>query len=77
MLYISKIDDFLKILTHEEVKDFVAINSRECFKSKREEQNLRKVAKYFYIFLTASNQLEEYVQSSSSDDCMIIVYYTI
>ena len=45
MLYISKIDDFLKILTHEEVKDFVAINSRECFKSKREGQNLRKVAK--------------------------------
>ena len=26
MLYIPRIDDYLKILTDEEVKDFVAIN---------------------------------------------------
>ena len=40
MLYIPKIDDSLIILTHEEVKDFAAINFREYFKSIREEQNL-------------------------------------
>ena len=48
MLYIPKIDDYLQILTDEEVKDFVIINISECFKSARqklysklsEEQNL-------------------------------------
>ena len=48
MLYIPKIDDYLEILTDEEVKDFVAINVSEYFKSIREEQNLRKVAKLLY-----------------------------
>ena len=33
-------------------KDFVAINFSEYFKSTREEQNLRKVAKSLFIFLT-------------------------
>ena len=33
MLYIPKINDCLEILTNEEVKDFVAINFSECFKS--------------------------------------------
>ena len=50
ILYIPKIDDNLKILNDEEVKDFVAINFSEYFKSIREEQNLRKVAKLLYIF---------------------------
>ena len=36
MFYLAKIDDQLKILTDEEVKDFVAINSREYFKYIRE-----------------------------------------
>ena len=36
MLYIPKIDDYLKILTGEEVKDFVAINLSESI---NEEQN--------------------------------------
>ena len=36
MLYIAKIDDYLKILTEEKVKDIVAINFSECFKSTRE-----------------------------------------
>ena len=52
MFYIPKIDDYLKFLADEEVKDFVAINFSEYFKSTRdklysklsEEQNLRKVA---------------------------------
>ena len=33
MLYAPKIDDYLKILTNEEVKDFVDINFSEYFKS--------------------------------------------
>ena len=36
MLYIPKIDDYFNILTDEEVKDSVAINFREYFKSVRE-----------------------------------------
>ena len=35
MLYIPKIDDYLKILTDDEVKDSVAINLSEYFKSTR------------------------------------------
>ena len=45
MLYVPKIDDYLKVLTDEEVKNFVAINFSEYFKSIKEEQNIRKVAK--------------------------------
>ena len=44
MLYIPKIDDYLKILTDEDVKDFIAIDFSEYFKSIRKEQNYRKVA---------------------------------
>ena len=70
MLYIPKIDDYLKIVTDDEVKDFVAINFSEYFKSIREEQNLRKVAKSLYIFLTTPDEVEKYVQSNSSDNCV-------
>ena len=41
MLHIPKIDDYLKILTDEEVEDFAAINFNEYFKSIREKQNLK------------------------------------
>ena len=61
MLYFPKIDEYLKILTDEEMKDFVAFNFSECFKSIREEQNLRNVAKLLYIFLTAPEEIEKYV----------------
>ena len=44
--------DYLEILTDQKVKDFVAINFSQYFKSIREKQNLRKVAKLLYIFLT-------------------------
>ena len=52
MLFIPKINNYLKMLTDEKVKDFAAINFSEYFKSRREklysklseEQNLRKVA---------------------------------
>ena len=62
MLYIPKIDDYLKILTDEQVKDFVAINFSEYFKSIREEQNLRKVAESLYIFLTTPHEVERHLQ---------------
>ena len=45
MLHIPTIDDYLRILTNEEVKDFVAIDFNEYLKSIKEEQNVRKVAK--------------------------------
>ena len=70
MLYIPKIDDYLKILTGEEVKEFVAINFNEYFKSIREEENLRKVATLLYIFLTTPDEVEKYVQSNLSDNCV-------
>ena len=40
MSYIPKTDDYLKILTDEEVTDFLAIDFSAYFKSTREEQNL-------------------------------------
>ena len=57
-------------MTDEEVKDFVAINFSEYFKSIREEQNLRKVAKLLYTFLTTPDEVEKYVQLNSSDNCI-------
>ena len=73
MLYISNIDDYLKTLTDEKVKDFVAINFSEYFKSIREEQNLRKVAKSFYIFLTTPVE----VQTIGNQILLIIVYISV
>ena len=81
MLHILKIHDYLKILTDEEMKDFVAINFSEYFKSTREElyskrneeQNLKKVTKSLYTFLTTPDEVEKYVdimQSNSSDSCI-------
>ena len=59
MLYIPKTDDYLKILTDEEVKDFIAISFSEYFKSVREEKNLRKVFQSLYIFLTIPDKAEK------------------
>ena len=53
-----------------EVKDFVAINFSDHFKSIKEKQNLRKVAKSLYIFLTTHVEVEKYVESDSSDNCI-------
>ena len=63
MLYISKIDGYLEILTDEEVKNSVGKNFIETI---REEQNLRKVGKSLCTFLTTPDE----VQSSSSDNCV-------
>ena len=65
-------------MTDEEVKDFAAINFSEYFKSTKEklysklneEQNLRKVAKSLYIFLTTPDEVEKFVQSNCSDNCI-------
>ena len=70
MLYIPNIDDDLKILTYEEVKDFVTISFIGYFKSIRDEQNLTKVAKLLYIFLRTPDKVEKFVQSNSSDNCV-------
>ena len=59
-MYIPKIDDYSKILTDDEVKDFVAINFSEYLKSTRDEQNLREVAKSLYTFL-ATDEVKKYV----------------
>ena len=78
MLYISRTDDYLKILSDEEVKEFVAINFSEYFRSAKEElysklseeQNLRKVAKLLYIFLTTPDEVEKYGPSNYCDNCI-------
>ena len=70
MFYIPKIDDYFKNLIDAEVKDFVAIHFSEYFKSIREEQNLRKVAKSLYIFLATPDEVEKYMESNSSDNCI-------
>ena len=84
MLYTPKIGDYLKILTDEEVKDFVAINFSEYFKSTREklysklneEQDLKTVAKLLYIFLTTPDEVEKYVEMIQSN-LLITVYIAI
>ena len=81
MLHIPKFGDYLKILTGDEVKDFVVIKFGHYFKSTKEklysklneEQNLRKIVKSLYIFLITPNEVEKYVemmQSSSSENCI-------
>ena len=77
-MHIPNCDDYLKILTDNEVKVFISFS--EYFKSMRETlyskvsegQNLKNVAKSFYIFLTTSDEVEKYakmMQSGSSDYC--------
>ena len=68
MLHVPKIDEHLKALTDDEVKDFASINFSEYFKSIREEQNLTQVAKLIYIFLTTPDEVGKYVQSYSSNN---------
>ena len=70
MFYTPKIDDYLEIVTDEEVKDFVAINFSEYFKFITEEKNLRKVPKWLYNFLTIPNEVEKHVESNPSDNCI-------
>ena len=48
----------------------MAIKFSEYFKSIREEQNLRKAAKLLLFLLTTADEIEKYVQSNSSDNCI-------
>ena len=65
MLYIPKIDEYLELLTGEEVKDFVAINFSEYFKSTKEKSYSKlSLIKLLYISLKTSDG----VQSNSSDN---------
>ena len=64
MLYIPKIHVYLKILTDNEVKDFVVKNFGKYFKSTKEklcsklieEQILRKAAESLYISLATPDE---------------------
>ena len=47
MLYITKIDDYLEILTAKEVKNFAVKHFKETV---RKEENLRKVLNRFMSF---------------------------
>ena len=66
------------ILIDEELKDFVAINFSEYFKSTKEKlssklnkkENVRKVAKFVYISLKTPNEVENYLQSDFADNCI-------
>ena len=49
MLYNLRIDDCLKILTNDEVKDFVVLNLENLHSKLTEEQILRKVTESLYI----------------------------
>ena len=72
MWYIPKIADYLKILTDEEVKDFVLINFGKFFKCTREKlhfepsekknKNFTEVADLFYISLTMSEEVERNIE---------------
>ena len=50
MLYIPKIDDYLKVLTDEEMKDFVTINFSEYFISIIFYKILEKLLNRFISF---------------------------
>ena len=57
-------------MTDDEVRDFVVVNFSLCFNSTREksysklseEQDLRKVAESFYIFLTTLDEVQKHAK---------------
>ena len=64
------IDNYLTILTDEEVKYFVAINISKYFKSIIEEQNYRNVVRLLCIYLVTTDKVEKHVQPNSSGNCV-------
>ena len=69
MVYISKVGDYSKILTDDEMNDFVVINLGEylnLWEKNIEEQNLKKVIELLYIFLTTPVEVEKYVEMMQS-----------
>ena len=81
MFYISKIDDYLKILADTEMRDFAAIYFSEYFKSAREKlysklnegSKFRKISESLYVFLATPDEVIKYakmMQINSSDNCV-------
>ena len=78
MLYIPGNDDYLKLLTDGEVKDFGVICSfAEYFNSTKEKfyskLNEEQAVELLYIFLTTTGEIQKYVemmQSSYCDNCL-------
>ena len=81
MLHIPKTGDYLQILTDDDVKKLLVINSGEYFKSTKEklcstqneEENLRKVVESLYIFLITHDEVGKFadmMQASSSYNCI-------
>ena len=69
MVYISKVGDYSKILTDDEMNDFVVINLGEylnLWEKNIEEQNLKKVIELLYIFLATPAEVEKYVEMMQS-----------
>ena len=70
ILYIPKITNYLKILTNNEVKDFVLTNfgafskliREELYSNLSEEKSLGKVVELFYSFLTTPDEAKKYVE---------------
>ena len=50
MFYIPNIRYHLKILTEDEVKDFSAVNFRECFNYTREKLYIDKAFKFIHEY---------------------------
>ena len=77
-MYTLKIDDYLKFLSDEEVKDFVAIilvnilnlQKKKCIFKVSIKQNFQKVAESLYIFLTTPDDVVQYMQPNSSNNCI-------
>ena len=83
MLYLPKIDDYLKILTDNEVKDSAVINFVEYFNLQEkfysklcEEQNIREVVESLYIFLKIPDEVKN-ILGWCSQIRLIIVCITI
>ena len=66
-MYFPKIVDYLKILTDEEVKIFIATKFSKYFKSIREDKYIRRDAKLFYFYLATPDEVEKYVQLNPFD----------
>ena len=69
MVYISKVGDYSKILTDDEMNDFVVINLGEylnLWEKNIEEQTLKKVIELLYIFLATPAEVEKYVEMMQS-----------
>ena len=69
MVYISKVGDYSKILTDDEMNDYVVINLGEylnLWEKNIEEQNLKRVIESLYIFLATPVEAEKYVEMMQS-----------